>query len=179
MTDPHPNLPPDDALARIRLLVLDVDGVLTDGSIIVDDNGVESKHFHVRDGAAIALWNASGGRTAILSGRCVDRRAAELKIHPVVQGSGDKGASLRAILAEVGLDPDRAAFVGDDLADLPALAVVGLAACPADAAAEVRAASHLVTVAPGGRGAVREVVERLMRAQGTWPGFASGPARSA
>ena len=161
-----------DRLRRVELLVLDVDGVLTDGSIIVDDHGVESKRFHVRDGAAIALWHKSGKRTAILSGRaarCVDRRAAELKIAPVVQGSSDKGRDLSVILRDLGLQPDQVGFMGDDLADLPALGLAGFAACPADAAAEVRRAVDLITDAPGGRGAVREVIERLMRAQGTWP----------
>lgn len=162
-----------DRLAAIELLVLDVDGVLTDGSIIVDDRGVESKHFHVRDGAAIALWNRLGRRTAILSGRsarCVDHRAADLGIGPVVQGSGDKGRDLASMLAELGLPADRVAFVGDDLADLPALDLAGFAACPADAAPEVAAAVDLVTGAPGGRGAVREVVEALLKAAGRWPG---------
>jgi len=166
--------PSAERLAAIELLVLDVDGVLTDGSIIIDDHGVESKHFHVRDGAAIALWNKLGKRTAILSGRsarCVDRRAAELAISPVVQGSAAKGDALRAMLADLGIDPARVAFVGDDLADLPAMEIAGLSACPADAAAEVRAYVDLVTLAPGGRGAVREVVETILKGQQSWPEF--------
>ena len=172
--------PTVDRLAAIELLVLDVDGVLTDGSIIINDDGVESKHFHVRDGAAIAIWNKLGKRTAILSGRfarCVDRRAAELAIEPVVQGATAKGEALQAMLAELGIEPRQVAFVGDDLADLPALAIAGFSACPGDAAAEVRATVDLVTAAHGGRGSVREVVEAILKAQGTWPG--DSPPRAA
>ena len=162
----------DDRLAAIDLLVLDVDGVMTDGSIIIDDNGVESKHFHVRDGSAIAFWNKIGKRTAILSGRsarCVDRRAAELSIRPVVQGATDKGQALQAMLADLGVTASQVAFIGDDLADLPALELAGFAACPADAAAEVRAIVDLITQAPGGRGVVREVVETILKVQHAWP----------
>ncbi len=175
-------MPPStvDRLAAIELLVLDVDGVLTDGSIIINDDGVESKHFHVRDGAAIALWNKLGKRTAILSGRsarCVDRRAAELAIAPVIQGATAKGEALQAMLPSLGSQPHQVAFVGDDLADLPALAIAGFAACPGDAATEVRAAVDLVTTANGGRGSVREVVEAILKSQGTWPG--DSPPRAA
>ena len=161
-----------DRLARIKLLVLDVDGVLTDGGIIVDDHGVESKQFHVRDGAAIALWHKLGRQTAILSGRsarCVAIRAAELAIRPVVQGAADKGASLQAMLADLGLVAAEVAFMGDDLADLPALELAGFSACPGDAAPEVCGRVDLVTRASGGRGAVREVVETILKAQKAWP----------
>ena len=159
-------------LAAIKLLVLDVAGVLTDGAIIIDDHGVESKHFHVRDGAAIALWNKQGNRTAILSGRsarCVDVRAAELKIAPVVQGASDKGEALRAMLLQLEISADQVGFMGDDLADLPAFETAGFSACPADAAPEVRSCADLVTLARGGRGAVREVVEHLLKARDSWP----------
>jgi 3-deoxy-D-manno-octulosonate 8-phosphate phosphatase (KDO 8-P phosphatase) len=168
----HP--PTTDLLERCRpieLLVVDVDGVLTDGAIVVDDRGVESKHFHVRDGLAYSLWHRTGKRSAILSGRragVVDLRAAELKIAHVYQGLADKGAPFRALLAELGLEARRACFVGDDLVDLPVLQSAGLAACPADAVPEVRDAAHLVTVAAGGRGAIREVVEVILKAQGLW-----------
>ncbi len=161
-----------DRHAGIKLVVLDVDGVLTDGSIIIDDNGVESKHFHVRDGAAIALWIKLGRRVAILSGRsarCVDRRAAELGIEPVVQGSSAKGAALQTMIADLGVTLDQTAFMGDDLADLPALELAGFSACPSDAVPEVRAVVDHVAVASGGRGAVREVIEILLKAQGAWP----------
>lgn len=155
----------------IEFLVVDVDGVLTDGVIAIDDNGVEIKHFNVRDGSALSLWRKAGKRTAILSGRssrAVDRRAAELGITLVIQGAADKRKPFRSLIAGLGLDPRQVCYVGDDLPDLPVLAAVGLAACPADAAPEVLQVAHLVTEAVGGRGAVREVVEAILKSQGTW-----------
>lgn len=166
----------DHQLGLIELLVLDVDGVLTDGSIIINDLGVESKHFHVRDGAAIALWHKLGKKTAILSGRsarCVDVRAAELKIDPVIQGASDKGEALRTMMLELNLEPRHVGFMGDDLADLPAMKLAGFSACPSDAATEVQGLADMVTQARGGHGAVREVVEILLKAQGSWPRFRS------
>ncbi|HEX8200076.1 MAG TPA: HAD family hydrolase [Isosphaeraceae bacterium] len=155
----------------IELLVVDVDGVLTDGVIAIDDRGVETKHFHVHDGSALSLWRKAGKRAAILSGRwapLVNLRAAELGIAPVIQGAVRKGEPFRTLLGQLGLDARQVCYVGDDLADLPVLLAVGLAACPADARAEVRERVHLVTRAPGGRGAVREVVEAILKHQGTW-----------
>ena len=157
--------------AGIEVLIVDVDGVLTDGVIAIDDRGVETKHFHVRDGSGISLWRQAGKRIAILSGRfapLVDRRAAELGIAPVIQGAPRKGEPFARLLRELSVEPRQVCFVGDDLADLPALRSAGLAACPADAAPEAKAAAHLVTTAPGGRGAVREVVETILKAQGRW-----------
>jgi 3-deoxy-D-manno-octulosonate 8-phosphate phosphatase (KDO 8-P phosphatase) len=157
--------------APIELLVVDVDGVLTDGAIIIDDRGVESKNFHVRDGLAYSLWHKAGKKSAILSGRkaeAVARRAADLQISHVAQGLADKGRPFLALLAELRLDARNACFVGDDLVDLPVLRAVGLAACPSDGVAEVRAAAHLVTDAIGGRGVIREVVEVILKAQGLW-----------
>src|SRR3954467_5622301 len=125
----------------IELLLVDVDGVLTDGVIVLDDRGVETKHFHVRDGSGFSLWRKAGKRAAILSGRwapLVDRRAAELGIAPVIQGAPEKGPPFRALLAELNLEARRACYVGDALPDLPVLLAAGLAACPADAAEEVR-----------------------------------------
>jgi 3-deoxy-D-manno-octulosonate 8-phosphate phosphatase (KDO 8-P phosphatase) len=169
--------PPDlDELRRkcggIELLLLDVDGVLTDGVIAVDDLGVETKHFHVRDGWAIANWRKLGHRAAILSGRrsaAVDVRAAELGISPVIHGASEKRGPFLALLAELGLRPDQVAYMGDDLPDLPLLRSVGLAACPSDAAPEVAEFAHVVTRAAGGRGAVRELVELILTHQGAWP----------
>jgi len=163
--------------AAIELLLFDVDGVLTDGVIALDDRGVETKHFHVRDGSAIAIWRRLGKRAAILSGRraeAVDRRAAELGIAPVIQGAADKAGPFRALLAELELEARQVCYVGDDLADLPVLNAVGLSACPSDAAPEVAEAVHLVTRAPGGRGAVREVVERILKYQGAWDEHVAG-----
>jgi len=173
----------DDGLAGrvgpVELLLLDVDGVLTDGTIAVDDLGVETKHFYVRDGSAIALWRRSGRRTAILSGRraaAVDHRAAELGIAPVIQGASAKGKAFGDLLVGLGLEARQVCYVGDDLADLPVMRAAGLAACPADAAPEVVAAAHYVTSALGGRGAVREVVELLLKGQGRWDALVAGVA---
>jgi 3-deoxy-D-manno-octulosonate 8-phosphate phosphatase (KDO 8-P phosphatase) len=157
--------------AAIEVLVVDVDGVLTDGVIAVDDHGVETKHFHVRDGWALNAWRKSGKRTALISGRtsrATARRAAELGISPVVQGAASKSGPFRDVLAELGVSVEQVAYMGDDLPDLPVLRVAGLAACPADAADEVRAACHHVTRSPGGRGAVREVIEMILKHQGLW-----------
>jgi 3-deoxy-D-manno-octulosonate 8-phosphate phosphatase (KDO 8-P phosphatase) len=170
---------PADAFARIQLLLLDVDGVLTDGRIVYTDAGDELKAFHVRDGSALKLWRQSGRRVAILSGRSsptVTRRAAELGIDPVVQGADEKLPALTRILTDAGLRPDQVCAVGDDLPDLPVLRHCGLAATVADAVPEVKAIAHFVTTAPGGQGAVREVVEWLMRGQGTWDSVVNGLA---
>jgi YrbI family 3-deoxy-D-manno-octulosonate 8-phosphate phosphatase len=157
--------------AEIELLAVDVDGVMTDGGIIVDDHGVESKKFHVRDGLGFSLWHRAGKRSAILSGRrteVVKRRADELKIGHVVQGLAEKGPAFRSLIQELKLDPHQVCFIGDDLIDLPVLGAVGLAVCPADAVSEAREVAHLVTRASGGRGVIRETVEAILKAQGRW-----------
>ncbi len=160
-----------DRCAAISLLLVDVDGVLTDGVIAIDDRGVETKHFHVRDGTALALWRKLGRPAAILSGRkaeAVEHRARELGIAPVIQGVGDKGEPFRGLIRDLGIEAKQVCYVGDDLADLPVLLAAGLGACPSDAAPEVREAAHLVLGTPGGRGAVREVVEVILKHQGLW-----------
>lgn len=167
------NHPPDLAAraAAIELLLLDVDGVLTDGSVVYADDGTELKRFHVRDGTGLKLWRAAGKRAAILSGRksvAVERRAAELGVAPVLQGCDDKLAGLSAVLEHTGLTPERVCAVGDDLPDVPLLRCCGLAVSVADACPEARAAAHHVTTAGGGRGAVREAIEWLLRAGGRW-----------
>jgi 3-deoxy-D-manno-octulosonate 8-phosphate phosphatase (KDO 8-P phosphatase) len=157
--------------APVEMLVLDVDGVLTDGCIIYGGADVEVKAFHVRDGVGLKLWRDAGKRAAIVSGRtsaAVARRAAELGIDQVAQNAADKRAALAALLAATGLRPQQVAAVGDDLPDLPLLREVGLALTVADACPEVRQFAHYVTRVPGGRGAVREVVELVLRCQGTW-----------
>jgi 3-deoxy-D-manno-octulosonate 8-phosphate phosphatase (KDO 8-P phosphatase) len=156
---------------RIELLVLDVDGVLTDGGIIYGDDEVEIKQFHVRDGSGLKLWQRANKHAAVLTGRTssvVPIRAAEIGIAHVVQGAADKLPPLRELLDTLGFRPDQVAYVGDDLPDLPALRHVGLAIAVADACGEVRAAAHYVTRALGGRGAVREAVELILRCQGHW-----------
>ena len=157
--------------ARIELLVLDVDGVLTDGQVTFAVADVEVKSFHVRDGSGVALWRRLGKHAAAVSGRdspAVARRAAELGVAPVLQGVTDKLAALRQILTESRLRPDQVAAVGDDLPDLPVLGSVGLAVAVADACAEVRQVAHYTTLKRGGRGAVREAIELILRCQGTW-----------
>jgi 3-deoxy-D-manno-octulosonate 8-phosphate phosphatase (KDO 8-P phosphatase) len=167
------NHPPDLAAraAAIELLLLDVDGVLTDGSVIYADDGSELKRFHVRDGSGLKLWRLAGKRAAIVSGRksaAVERRAAELGISPVIQGRDDKLAAFAEVLAATGLRAEQVCAVGDDLPDVPVLRRCGLSVAVADACAEARAAASCVTAAPGGRGAVREAVEWLLELQGRW-----------
>jgi len=162
---------PADRFARIELLLLDVDGVLTDGEVVYTDAGQEIKAFHVRDGSGIKYWRRSGKRVAILSGRTspvVTRRAAELGIDLVVQGADNKLLALARMLSEAGLRPDQVCAVGDDLPDLPVLTHCGLAVAVADAVPELKESADFVTTLAGGRGAVREAIEWLMRGQGTW-----------
>lgn len=169
-----PTVASPDVTERARmidLLVMDVDGVLTDGSIIITDNGQELKQFYVRDGAAVAYWHRVGKKSAILSGRrseAVYHRATELGVRHVVQGRLDKGRAVEELALTMGVPLARTCFIGDDLPDLNALKKVGLAVAVADAVPEVRQAAHMVTRSPGGRGAVRELVEFLMRTQGLW-----------
>ena len=155
----------------IRFLVMDVDGVLTDGTIVCGPDGREWKTFHVHDGFAITAGQQAGLRMALISGRtseAVARRAAELGLAEVHQGTRDKVAAYEGLLRRHGLTDAAAAFIGDDLVDLPLLRRVGLAIAVADAAPEVRAIAHYVTAAPGGRGAVREVIRLILDAQGRW-----------
>lgn len=162
-----PELSPSD----IRLLCLDVDGVLTDGSIILDENGIETKRFHVRDGLAMRAWRECGHEIAIISSRpggVVNRRMAELGIVHVHCGVKDKRAVFEDVLKTVGVTAQEAAMVGDDLPDLRILRRCGFPVAVADAAPEVRTKATMVTNACGGRGAVREVIEHLLTAQGRW-----------
>ena len=170
-----------DRRARaLSWLLLDVDGVLTDGRLHLAASGEVFKSFHVRDGLAVKLARAAGLSVGILSAResaIVAARAADLGVDEVLQGHEDKGAAFRELLERRGLEPAAVAFVGDDLQDLPVLGAVGLSAAPSDAAAEVRAAVDFVTAAGGGRGAVRELVERLLSARGEWERVLAGFGR--
>jgi 3-deoxy-D-manno-octulosonate 8-phosphate phosphatase (KDO 8-P phosphatase) len=171
MMDGNTELSLADRCTRIEMLVLDVDGVLTDGGIVYADDGTELKQFHVRDGSGLKIWQHVGKRTAIVTGRTsqvVAVRAAELGIEPVYQGAAEKMPAYRALLAAGGLRPEQVCFVGDDVPDLPLLLNCGLAVAVADACPEVRAVAHYVTRAAGGRGAVREAVELVLRCQGSW-----------
>jgi 3-deoxy-D-manno-octulosonate 8-phosphate phosphatase (KDO 8-P phosphatase) len=139
--------------------------------VIYADDGSEWKRFHVRDGSGLKLWHAAGKRSAIVSGRrsaAVERRALELGIGPVLQGCDDKVSALDAVLNQTGLRPEQVCAIGDDLADLPVLKRCGLGIAVADACPELRAVAHHVTAAPGGRGAVREAIEWLLKLQGRW-----------
>jgi 3-deoxy-D-manno-octulosonate 8-phosphate phosphatase (KDO 8-P phosphatase) len=156
---------------KIKLLVLDVDGVLTDGRLYYHDDGTESKAFNVRDGHGIKLAQRAGIEVALISGRnspCVDKRAADLGITEVVQGPKEKVPIFERLLAEKGLAPEQAAFVGDDLVDLPVMRRAGLAVAVADASEHLFEAAHYVTLARGGKGAVREVIELILATQGLW-----------
>jgi 3-deoxy-D-manno-octulosonate 8-phosphate phosphatase (KDO 8-P phosphatase) len=153
---------------RIRLLVLDVDGVLTDGRIYMSANGEDLKVFHVRDGSGLVALQRAGVTVAIISGRdsaAVTRRAAELGIAHVHQGVGDKAAELSALMDRLGVSPAETACVGDDTPDLPMLENAGLAVAVADAHGALGPVVHWVTTAPGGRGAVREVCDLLINAR--------------
>lgn len=155
----------------MRLLLLDVDGVLTDGTIFLDDNGVETKGFSILDGLGLTLLRRAGLATGIITGRTsqvVARRARELEMGHVVQGCADKAAAAGEILAREGLGWEALAYMGDDLIDLPVLTRAGLAMVPPNGSVEAREAAHHVTQAAGGRGAVREVCELILKAQGLW-----------
>jgi 3-deoxy-D-manno-octulosonate 8-phosphate phosphatase (KDO 8-P phosphatase) len=161
-----------ERLRKIRLLLLDVDGVMTDGRIVYDSNGVETKVFDVKDGHGLKLLQRAGVRVGIITGRqspVVDLRARELGIDIVFQGVKDKLLPYRELLAALKLDDEEVAYVGDDLPDLPVLQRVGWAVAPADAIEEVRRRVHHVTGCSGGKGAVREVCELLLRETGRWP----------
>ena len=161
----------EERLKKIRLLLLDVDGVMTDGRIIFDSNGVESKFFNVKDGHGIKMLQRAGIEVGIISGReskVVANRATELGIERVFQKATDKLSPYLRILADTGFSDDEIAFIGDDLIDIPVLKRVGFAAAPADAVAEVLPFAHFVTRNSGGFGAVREVSDMLLKAQGKW-----------
>jgi 3-deoxy-D-manno-octulosonate 8-phosphate phosphatase (KDO 8-P phosphatase) len=157
--------------ARIEMLVLDVDGVLTDGQIVYSDRGEELKAFHVRDGAGLKFWMQLGKRVGVITGRnspIVARRAKELGLTAVIQGADDKHAAFERMRTEQRIEPAAVCAVGDDLPDLPLLRASGLAVAVADACAEAKHAAHHVTMTSGGRGAVREVIELILRHQGRW-----------
>jgi 3-deoxy-D-manno-octulosonate 8-phosphate phosphatase (KDO 8-P phosphatase) len=166
-----PTLDVEERARRIRWVFLDVDGTLTDGRVYVLSDGTDGRAFHVLDGHAIKLGQQAGLRFALLSGRrsaAVEIRARELGIEELHQGILDKGPRIDEILDRLGVAPDAVCFMGDDLVDLPAMRRAGLAAAPADAVDEVRRAAHVVTTRRGGEGAVREVVELLLRTSGEW-----------
>lgn len=160
--------------AHLKLLLFDVDGTLTDGTVRIRDDGSESKVFSIRDGAGLVLAQRAGLEMGFLSARhsaATLHRATQLAVKVVEQSSMNKLAVYERLLSERGLGDADVGFMGDDLLDLPVLKRVGLAACPADAVVEVRHRAHWVSGLPGGRGAVREFIELVLKARGDWPGL--------
>jgi len=161
----------EDRCRNIELLLSDVDGVLTNGGILFDNEGIESKEFHIRDGLGIRLWQRAGYRFGILTARTshiVRLRAVELDIEIVRQGFEDKLPVARQIIAAQGLQPEQVCYIGDDLTDVPVMRRVGLGVAVADAAHEVTETAHWVTTSPGGHGAVRELIEMLLKSKNRW-----------
>lgn len=161
----------NDKLADIRLLLVDVDGVMTDGGIIYDGNGLETKVFNVKDGHGIKMLQRHGIEVGIITGRTsavVDIRARELGIELVYQGSLKKIDSYLDIKLKTGLTDNQIAYVGDDIIDVPVMRRVIFAAAPADALSEVRSVAHYVTSCAGGKGAVREVCDLILKGRGLW-----------
>lgn len=161
----------DQRCQQIELVLSDVDGVLTDGGLVLDNQGIETKRFHIRDGMGIALWQKAGYRFGVItlrSSQILKIRAAELGIEIVRQGAGDKLRATHEILDELHLAPRQVCYIGDDLPDAPVVRAVGLGVAVADAAVELRQAADHVTTAAGGAGAVRETLEMILKAQRRW-----------
>lgn len=161
----------DARAKKIKLLVLDVDGVLTDGQIIFGHNGELMKNFHCQDGLGVTAAHKAGLKTAIITGResqIVYLRSAELKIMDVYQGAMNKVEAFMALLEKYNLTAQEAAYVGDDLVDLPVMVQAGLACAVDNAVPEVKKHAHFIATRKGGQGAVREVVEFILKSQGKW-----------
>jgi 3-deoxy-D-manno-octulosonate 8-phosphate phosphatase (KDO 8-P phosphatase) len=156
---------------RIKLLLMDCDGVLTDGRLWLTSDGDEQKAFHARDGQGISLLHRAGLQTGIITGRtssAVDRRAQDLKMSYVRQFAKDKIKALEEILADAGVTKEECAYIGDDVADIPVMGRVGFAVAVSDAVEETKQSAHYVTALKGGQGAVREVCDLVLKAQGRW-----------
>lgn len=161
----------DERCQKIELILSDVDGVLTDGGLMFDNQGIESKKFHIRDGLGIKLWQRGGYKFGLLTARSshiVKLRAAELNIAIVRQGFEDKLPAALDVMRELGIASEQVCYIGDDLGDLPVIRAVGLGVAVADAAPEVRAAAHHTTTLAGGQGAVRELIETLLKSKQRW-----------
>ena len=156
---------------KIKLILSDVDGVLTDGGISFDNNGVESKQFHIKDGLGIKMWQRAGFRFGILTARTshiVKVRTAELGIDIVRQGFESKLPTAETLAQSMNLSLEEVCYIGDDLTDLPVIRAVGLGVAVADAVSELLSAADLVTQKAGGKGAVRELIEQILRSTGRW-----------
>jgi 3-deoxy-D-manno-octulosonate 8-phosphate phosphatase (KDO 8-P phosphatase) len=163
--------------SRIKLLLMDCDGVLTDGRLWLTDNGDEQKSFNTKDGLGLALLHRAGLRSGIITGRKslgVQRRAQELGIEFLRQGDEQKIAAFEEVLQLAGVNEDEVAFVGDDLSDIPLMRRAEFAVAVSDSVEEARAVAHYVTQAEGGRGAVREVIEIILKSQGRWNDLVEG-----
>lgn len=161
----------DARCRRVELILTDVDGVLTDGGVVYDNQGIETKQFHVRDGLGIKLWQRASYRIGLITARTsqiVKLRAAELGIDLVRQGYEEKLPAARDIMRQLDLDAEKVCFIGDDLPDLAVMKIVGLGVAVADASPEVKSAAQHVTTLGGGRGAVRETIELILKAKGRW-----------
>lgn len=157
--------------SAVKAIIMDADGTITDGGIYIDDRGCEFKRFDVRDGLGISLWHLAGGKTGVITGRrglSLAHRLRELRIHAVEQGASDKVAAFGRITAQLGVAPGECAFVGDDLPDLCVMKRAGVPVAVAGSPSEVAAVAMHTTRAHGGHGAVRELIETILRAQGRW-----------
>ena len=162
---------PEIRCQDVELILSDVDGVLTDGGVIFNNEGIETKQFHIRDGLGIKLWQRAGYKFGIVTARnshIVKVRSAELGIEIVRQGFEEKLSKVRESIEQQGLQPEQTCFIGDDLTDLPAIKRMGFGVAVHDAAEEVREAAHFVTRLGGGRGAVRETIEFILKAKNRW-----------
>lgn len=160
-----------DRIENLRLLVFDVDGVLTDGTLLLDDDGRQYKSFNSKDGQGMSMLMKSGVNIAILtarSSRVVSHRMRELGISLVIQGQHDKRSALLQLLSQIDINPEQSAFVGDDVVDLPAMRAVSLGIAVADAHPLVLEQANWITTQPGGRGAAREICEAIMHIQGSF-----------
>ncbi|MDP2755548.1 MAG: 3-deoxy-manno-octulosonate-8-phosphatase KdsC [Nitrospirota bacterium] len=166
---------------NIKFLILDVDGVLTDGSIILDNKGNEFKSFHVRDGHGIKMLMRAGLKVALITGRyskVVDRRAHELGITEVFQKCRDKRIAYSQLAEKYSLKDNEIAYIGDDIVDIPLLKKAGLSVAVADAGEEVKTFAKMVTKNGGGRGAVREVCDFILKAKGLWQDIINGYSKT-
>jgi len=160
-----------DKAIKVKLLILDVDGVLTDGKIVLDENGKQLKFFDVQDGLGVVLLKRAGINTIILSARysrVVSFRAKDIKVFKAYQNCEDKLATYQKILRQLRLKDENVCFVGDELIDIPVLKRAGLSVAVANAAQEAKRVSHYITKRKGGEGAVRETIELILKSQGKW-----------
>jgi len=158
-------------LSKIKMFIFDLDGVFTDGSIIINEDGSESKVYNVLDGHGVKLWQRAGFKTAIISGRAAKAtslRAQQLSIEYVFQGCKNKLPVYESLLEQAKLEPDEVAFIGDDVIDLPILTRVGFGVAVANAVSELKQHADYVTKLPGGKGAIREAIELILKRTGKW-----------